>query len=310
MALTWLSQTVYKHNASLPIILSDLPTFKLESFGEGENSNEDLFQVVRQPFSGDTRCIPVGVVSKKYKLIQHTKVVEWLSEAFKMVGWHPQDAQARLYISRYGERVHLSISHQDADFDPGDGYPLRLTVNCQNSVERSCAFELSLIWLRLICNNGLFVRVGTHKRLPHTQYHPERWNIGEWLSTSLQHITKDQHRIREWYQIKVGIQTVFDWADSHLSNQWGKTDAARFCSVARHGWDGRVRRANDMPPSRWQVAFDTDVPGLTTPISNVYHASQALSWIASRTERLEERWERIYGIHDLVSELIQYSQES
>jgi len=310
MALSWLSQTVYEQNDSLTNILSDLPTFELETFGEGENSNEDIFQVVRQPFGSDTRRIPVGVVSKNYKLIQHAQVVEWLAEAFELVGWHPREAQARLFITRYGERIFLRISHQHADFDPGDGYPLRLTVNCQNSVDRSCALEFSLIWSRLICDNGLaIIRKASKKRLTHIEYRPERWNIGQWLASSLHFIEKDQQQLKEWYRQSVELDSLEFWADHHLSESWGKAEAARFCSIARYGWDGRVKRNKDMPPSRWQVASNSYVPGLNIPISNGYHASQALSWIASRTERLDERWERIYSIHSLISELIKSSQD-
>ncbi len=58
-----------------------------------------------------------------------------------------------------------------------------------------------------------------------------------------------------------------------------------------------------VPPSQWQVAWDEVVPGANAPVENLYHAAQALSWVASRKRDLDERDRRIEAIPGLVEKL-------
>jgi hypothetical protein len=55
-----------------------------------------------------------------------------------------------LLLSEYGERMQWSCPIPGMDFDPGDGHPIVLRINCLNSVdtstvlvEKKCAATLS-----------------------------------------------------------------------------------------------------------------------------------------------------------------------
>lgn len=72
----------------------------------------------------------------------------------------------------------------------------------------------------------------------------------------------------------------------------------------RSGSDGRVTPVSGHKPSQWQVGRMDPVPGACAPINNIYHASQALSWIASRQVKMEKRLKRMGEIYALVDELL------
>ena len=59
----------------------------------------------------------------------------------------PESAvKAQLTISEYGERMGLSVFlPEEYDFDPGDGHPMALRLECVNSVEGSTVS--GLLWV-------------------------------------------------------------------------------------------------------------------------------------------------------------------
>jgi hypothetical protein len=97
---TWNGQTVFIQEVPLPELRSALLKFEYEPYGSYPVVNEDLQQVVRKPTAGDQRRIPVGVVSLSYKLVQHTQVFDWLSEAISKAGLVSELCTAELYLSR------------------------------------------------------------------------------------------------------------------------------------------------------------------------------------------------------------------
>ena len=48
----------------------------------------------------------------------------------------------------------------------------------------------------------------------------------------------------------------------------------------------------------------SEVPRLFTPVENVYHISQVLSWIASQQETIQGQLERMGQIHGLMDALL------
>ena len=60
-----------------------------------------------------------------------------------------------LLLSEYGERMHWACPIPKIEFDPGDGNPIVLRINCLNSVDTSTVLEIVLSWFRLVCGNGI-----------------------------------------------------------------------------------------------------------------------------------------------------------
>lgn len=65
---------------------------------------------------------------------------------------------------------------------------------------------------------------------------------------------------------------------------------------------GRIRNYNEDRFLR--VKTTHKVPGLFTPVENVYHANQILSWIASQQGTIESQLERLGQIHGLMDALL------
>jgi hypothetical protein len=122
--------------------------------------NARLDTIVRLPFGEDNTVIPIGVVSKDYALVPHTVILDKVSEALDATKIALSDVKAELKITEYGERMALSVYLPDQyRFDPGDGNPMTLRLECLNSVDGSTRFRALMGWFRFVCSNGLIVGV-------------------------------------------------------------------------------------------------------------------------------------------------------
>src|SRR5437870_4377660 len=77
----------YVPDLTLETVLDHLPKFERHDFGE----NEYLDVIVRLPFGKDRRSIPVGSVSKRYFLVQHSEFVHRICDGLKAMGIKPAD---------------------------------------------------------------------------------------------------------------------------------------------------------------------------------------------------------------------------
>ena len=240
--LKWMGQRVaHKKDLTLADVASHLPTFERESFGE----NEYLDAIVRKPFGTDKRHVPVASVSKRYALIQHHEFVGWLKEGVKRVGLKAESLPTELWMTDYGERVRLRFRISAKTFDPGDGYPMVFTAECFNSVDRSCALEIRMTWLRLVCVNGLTIREKSSLRKIHDVVWMNRENPADFLAEQLAHADEQFATFKNWVAHPVSIDKVESWADEHVAKVWGVEVAARVCHIARSGHDGKVQRPPD-----------------------------------------------------------------
>lgn len=296
----WKGQPIYKFDDRLDELVNILPTFNLRAFGD----NIFLQQVVRLPQPEDQREIPVSVVSNNYQLFQHQDVVRWVREAMHSAGLTEDIAQGTLYMSTYGERMEIWISLRGLDFDPGDGHPLHTVVICQNSVDGSCALEFKVIRVRSICSNGMISGHGGKIRRVHSGLGIGEAQTTRLLALMIKNITNDHRVYTRWYHTPVTYAHLDHWVDRDVAENWGNHDAARLASICRSGYDGKVLPLENEPPSRWQVGWDVIVPGANAPVENVYHAAQALSWVASCQHQLEERDKRLNDVTKLVEMLI------
>ena len=128
----------------------------------------------------------IGVVSKDYVLVPHTGVLDIASQALLDAEIPPEEVRAELKITEYGERMKLSLYLPDRfKFDPGDGHPMALRLECRNSVDGSTRFRALMGWFRLVCSNGLTIGV-THSDIRRRHIGDLRLeDVGEVLSSGL-----------------------------------------------------------------------------------------------------------------------------
>jgi hypothetical protein len=301
---TWNGQGVLVKQGTLAELRAALPEFMLQPFGAFPNINEDLQQVVRKPTTEDQRTIPVGVVSLSYDLVQHTEVLDWLRAGTAKAGLADDLIETDLYLSHYGERMLLWAKLKNQIFDPGDGFPLRSVIVCQNSVDKSCSMEIFIMQVREVCSNAMMRGYAHSIRRKHIRHANDRMNFTNELSAALKWASRDFRVLSEWYQTSAAEELINDWVDAVLAKKWTVSEAARIAAICRMGWDGDVKPDKRLQPSQLQVGCMDQVPGACAPVNNVYHAAQALSWIASRQPAMEIRLAKTKQIPELIEALI------
>jgi hypothetical protein len=296
--LTWFSQPVKRYTGTVEYLCQHIPTFTRSDF------NAYLDQITRQPLKDDEGEIPVATVSKQYALIQHHEVIDAVQSGLKAVGFKPDALAADLRLSDYGERMHLRLMLVNDTFDPGDGNVLGIALNCLNSVDRSTALELSLTWHRLVCDNGMYLTDSDKMRRVHLgSIGPE--DIADYLKTQLSEMEEDKRRLTSWYGKPVTISKVEMWADETVAKRWGVFLAARTCHISRTGFDGEVLGAvGKVPPRLRQVSSQRQVPGACAPVTNAYHVSQVLSWLARERNTVQDQFEKMLEIPALINPLL------
>ena len=71
------------------------------------------------------------------------------------------------------------------------------------------------------------------------------------------------------------------------------------------GHDGRVKDPfQKAPPHELWVTSERPVPGAFAPVSNAYHVSQILSWLASHRATIQDQHERTAEIDLLMRTLL------
>ncbi len=239
-----------------------VPRFKKVPYAiEGEGVNPYLFMIVREPIWGHCQQIPVSVVSEKYQLVQHHDFLNALADVLQQNGFDPDQHQAQLCLTEYGERMWFSLtlpahSHNPSVytyFDPGDGHPVYLTVNALNSVDKSTALEINLTWHRLVCDNGLMYGDNmTFKEFHYT----DTLNVDAIYKFLEKQFAKEQfesekERLLTWWRTQVIVQHFWDaapescqigkWLEKYVSKRWGIHAAARVYHIAKTGKDAKFR---------------------------------------------------------------------
>ena len=178
--------------------------------------------IVRKPTMDDPNFVPVGVVSKEYVLVPHPEVLNIAAKAIKAVNLPPADVKAELTITDYGERMALSLYlPENYSFDPGDGHPLALRLECFNSVDGSTRFRALMGWFRFVCSNGLIIGV--------TRSDVRRRHIGDIglsdveavLISGIGESEKEKHNFEQWRKRVVQYNQFTSWIKEELIKGWG-----------------------------------------------------------------------------------------
>lgn len=390
MERTWHGRAVQIHKGSISELLKKIPEFGRYPFSVEEGiENEYLDLIARKPHLEDEGYVPVAAVSKEYGFVEHYEVIESVLSALANFVDNPQSLKAELKLSKYGARMWINFLLPNCNFNPGDGYPVVLQVNCLNSVDKSIAVRIHLSWYREESDTEM---IGRGEKWYHTEsFKTER--IEEFLAYQFRRFSKEENLYKKWYETKLDWMSVVKWFNQTVTKKWGAHAAVRAYHIAKTGYDIEIERISriiydkkgvkieevklrsdplelekfdfiadhmlesgfiaadavlkDYPDSIKRfisnriftvldtvqinlfndnsdefVSFATDqivrhnrarflkvkmireVPGLFTPIENVYHASQVLSWIASQQETIQGQLERMGQIHGLMDALL------
>lgn len=293
--LTWFGQTTKSYSGTIKSLRQYIPTFTRSDF------NARLDQISRQPLEESKSVVGVATVSKQYTLIQHHDLLDAVESGLSDLDFKPDTLAAELRLSDYGERMHLRLMLVNGAFDPGDGNLLGIALNCLNSVDRSTSLELRISWYRLVCDNGMYLTDTDKMRRVHLGS-IEPTEIAEYLKTQLAAVETDRGRLKSWYESSISIPEVNAWADHSVADRWGVFLAARACHISRTGFDGEVAGgAEKIRPSLRMVSSQREVPGACAPVTNVYHVSQVLSWLARERNTVQDQFEKMLQIPGLIA---------
>jgi len=296
--LTWFGQTTKHYTGKIESLRQYIPEFSRSDF------NAYLDQINRHPLTETESPIPVATVSKQYALIQHHELIDAVASGLADLGFDPSSLPAELRLSDYGERMHLRLMLVNESFNPGDGNLLGIALNCLNSVDRSTSLELRISWFRLVCDNGMYLTDTDKMRRVHLGSLDPK-DIVEYLKSQIAEAEIDKERLTNWYQRPIEISQVEAWADDEVVRNWGVFLAARTCHISRTGFDGDVTVIpGKVRPSLREVSSKLRVPGANAPVTNVYHVSQVLSWLARDRNTVQDQFEKMMQIPALVNSLL------
>ena len=277
---------------SFATLLNEVPKFSRHPFSFGTERNPQLDTIVREPFKGDDVRIPVGIVSRTYCLVQHTELVQLISDALSKIGIDDSSIPVKLTMTEFGEWAQFTVSNVIPDHDPGDGYPLQFRFHVRNSVEGSSSLLIYFGWYRLICSNGLAIFEGDKLMQIHSMGRLKRAKIERFIEDRIRNSRHNLKEMEGWLQVRIDEDAVSECIDNEVKVRWGNLLAARLYHVYRTGFDGRVsqREVKNTDPTKVSVSSDTPVPGLPDqPSKNLYHFYQCMLWFSRATDDHSER---------------------
>ncbi len=250
--------------------------------------------------------IPIGMVSKEYRLIPHKEVFDTALKALEENNIDPSHTRAGIVLTEYGERMYFSLYlPKEYDFDPGDGHPMAMRLECFNSVEGSTNFKAFIGWFRFVCSNGLIIGVTSTKL---QRRHVQTLNIGD-ISTVLKNGlvegTTERGNFRKWKKITIKEDSFSPWIDTKVYETWGFKAATRAYHIARTGYDAEIIGTyKDMYPTTIPVQTTERVPGAPYEAHTAYDISQILAWLAKERNDIQEQLEWRQQIPSLMKALL------
>ena len=283
----WLGEPASEVTGSLAAVTPLISAFDRFPFG----TNPRLDMIVRRAAAKGDIPTPIGVVSKRYVLVQHASVIAALVHALRTADVEPLELRCRLTLSESGARMAMRVELPERfAFQAPDGYPIALTFECFNSVDRTVPFFAVLGWFRFVCSNGLVVGT-THASMRHDHRPPLRIDeLEPVLTEGLAAAECDRERLTESMASRVSTDALRTWVDGPVAREWGAFAAARVHAIATTGLDGEPSRTpRGVPPHARALLHPKPVPGASAPCKDRYGLAQALAWIAARRNDVTER---------------------
>jgi Domain of unknown function (DUF932) len=312
----WLGEPVVEHQGTYDQVAGAIPNFGRRPFGlytrptpkdefpfvTGENPYYD--EVLRLGQAGEPD-VPVGIVSKSYKLVQHRELFETTVKALREADVDLSLVMVSVTLSKFGGRMALRfLLPERFSFDPGDRHPLHLRLECFNSVEGSTRLVFIMSWLRLVCGNGLVARVtGVREAMIHTERAAVP-DVQGLLSDGIQSVSTESRFYGLAMSTRVDHSKLQAWVDGELRKKWGVLAAARTYLICETGFDGVfLDPFEKQVPSKKKMKKTERVPGAPPGAENAYAIAQALAWIAGRRLDVQEQTQYMREIPQLIHKL-------
>ena len=329
---TWYGRKINRWKGALSELLEKVPDFKKVPYAiadEGVNPNLDMIVRDRlEPHSGgllpttDQVQMPVATVSKKYQLVQHRHVINALKSVLEKTDITLDGLNAELCLTEFGERMWFSLTLPAYSFDP-DEYPLNLTVNALNSVDKTTALEINLFWYRLVCGNGMVYGDNIKFKEIHRTDSLDPHAIEKFVERQIRQYEAQQLLLMKWHEAEVTIVDlstakpssgqIEQWLDKSVSKKWGIHAAARAYHIAKTGCDGKFVINTEKDREKKKVTFNDlsldpktvkFVPGAFSPVRNAYDISQVLSWLACQHGTVQQQLKCMMEIPELMHALL------
>lgn len=307
----WMNSAVALHAGKLTEISKHVPAFDrrpfalIQSGGIAVRDNARLDTIVRLPLNGDADCVPIGVVSKDYALLQHSSVLDETVKALEESTIDPASVDAELRLTELGERMKLSLRLPDNYlFDPGDKFPMAVRLECLNSVDGSTRFRAVMGWFRLVCSNGLVIGITRSESDRRHVGDLQLKHIGDVLRTGINEYKLERDALIRWRDADVGEDDLRKWAEKELKDCWGFKAASRTWHIARSGCDVDVIGPfKGHSPTTVPVEPLKAVPGSPEESTSLFDVSQILAWLAKERRDIQEQMEWREQIPALMASL-------
>ena len=306
----WKSRPVNYVAGTWDQIKKRIPEFELSVFTEGDDSvvNPYYRTVIRLPLTPIKHRIPVGIVSQRYTLAQHSEVAKLCIDGLNKSGIESKKLRCELGLSELGEWMNFRIYFPDKyNYQVDDNDSLKLRLECFNSVEGNSRLIIVFGWLRFICSNGMIVGETIAEMRDIHNHHMELEKITELIKGGMSQIDKDKLVINEWGNHRLNAESLRVWIDKVLAKKWGKLAACRAYHICLSGRDVEYKNPFEpaLPTEKAVIELDS-VPGSSTVAKNIYDVSQVLSWLATNRNNAEEKTDWQMQIPELLNELRSY----
>jgi hypothetical protein len=250
-------------------------------------------------------AVPLGIVSKRYCLVQHAELLEGVVAGLKAAKLPWETLETEVRITKLGGRLHFTV-HLPQTFRVLVGRDmLDLTIECLNSVDRSRAFRVGMGWIRQVCGNGLFVgRVTASMRRPHVETLRLK-DVPGLVTKGFKAAALDSAQWQKRAAMKVSAGALRVWTDTIVAKKWGVLAAARTFHITRTGYDGCLAVVSETGAASRRTMLRTDqVPGSELPNDNMFRVGQVLAWVANSPTEWGARLERRQQVPELLEPLI------
>jgi hypothetical protein len=311
----WLGLPVVQQaGETLNEIVNALPQFGRQPFamasvnGDEVGVNSFLDMVYRIATHQGERAIPVGVVSKNYRLVDHHQVLRTIQQALMDNDLDLEALKVHAQWTVHGERAHFSIL-----FPPEERFTLdlaskedqmRFRIEVFNSVDGSCRLMSVAGWLRLVCSNGLIIGTALMQLQQQHRQQLQVEELGRLVREVIRSAGIDKETLESWLSTPIETDALVRWVDEDVHTRWGTKAAVRVLGIAKSGCDVEtVGNMKNQRPSEIGTRTLGRVPGLDGPVTNIFGISQVLSWIAGQRAELAEDFEWRSQVQDLMEKL-------
>lgn len=222
-------------------------------------------------------------------------------------GIESEKLRFELGLSELGEWMNFRIYlPEEYKFTDAHGHTLDLRLECFNSVDGSSRLVILFGWFRLVCSNGLIIG---DTRIEIRERHGNNLDIAsipQRIRQALEIVKADRVRMQAWQTANVAMAEMANWANSKVTELWGKKAAARVFHICETGKD--VEFTNPFAPGKATekpVSYLGQVPGCMKRAKTKYDVSQVLSFVATHRRNAEEQIDMQVDIPHLLERLEQ-----